>query len=416
MRNIVFKIILLSVLLPSISFSQPYSSNITTNNDFDAPRHAGSLECGSEVNPFTNCGFESGDFTGWVTSDLNAPFVPLQIVAGGLDPGFGFFITAPSEGTNAAYSGFDGDGPGRIEIAQDILVPSTADDLTFDYRGAWELTTFGATIDRNFDVEIQPSGGGAALQTTTILTAPAGNTTLDTGSLSGSIDMSAYANQSVRVAFVLNVPENGTGPAALQLDNIAIQGTLNVDPVASFTYSCNALDCSFDASGSSDSDGSIVDYSWSFGGSGVMANNTFPGTGSFSVTLTVTDNLGGVDTSTQSVGVVANNPPTASFTSSCNFLTCSFDASSSSDSDGTITDYSWSFGGSGVMVNNSFTFSGAQDVTLTVTDNNGATDSTTNTVVLAQVAVPLLSNIGLIIAFSVLLLFGFRQIKRREQV
>lgn len=414
MNKIFKKLMLLTVIIPIISYAQPYSSNITTGNAFDAPRNAGTPECGSEVNPFVNCGFESGDFTGWTISDLSTPFVPLSVVAGGVDPGFGFFITAPSEGINAAYSGFDGDGPGRIEIAQDILVPSTADTLTFDYRGAWD-TTFGATIDRSFDVEIQPSGGGAAIQTTTVLTVPFNVTNVDTGALMGSIDMSGYANQSVRVAFVMNVPETNTGPAALQLDNIAIQGVVNVDPVASYTYNCNALECSFDASSSSDSDGSIVDYSWSFGGSGVNASNTFVGTGDYMVTLTVTDNLGGTDSSSQMVSVVANNLPTASFTYSCNFLNCSFDASGSSDSDGSIVDYSWSFGGSGVMANHMFTLSGTQEVSLTVTDNNGATNSATNSVTLNPVVVPMFSNIGLIIIFSVLLLFGYRQIKRREQ-
>ncbi|MBL4660182.1 MAG: S8 family serine peptidase [Alcanivoracaceae bacterium] len=79
----------------------------------------------------------------------------------------------------------------------------------------------------------------------------------------------------------------------------------NVAPTASFTSSCTDLTCSFNASGSSDSDGSISNYSWSFGGSGVTASNTFANAGTFSVTLTVTDDDGATDTSTQSVTVTA---------------------------------------------------------------------------------------------------------------
>ncbi|MBL4660931.1 MAG: S8 family serine peptidase [Alcanivoracaceae bacterium] len=75
-----------------------------------------------------------------------------------------------------------------------------------------------------------------------------------------------------------------------------------------------------------------------------------------------------------------NIPPTASFTSSCTDLSCNFDASGSSDSDGTITGYSWSFGGSGVTASNTFASAGTFAVTLTVTDNDGATDSVTNNV------------------------------------
>ncbi len=85
----------------------------------------------------------------------------------------------------------------------------------------------------------------------------------------------------------------------------------NVAPTASFTFSCTDLACSFDGSGSSDSDGSISSYAWSFGGSGVIANNTFASAGTYSVTLTVTDNEGATDTSTQDVTVTdGSNPPT----------------------------------------------------------------------------------------------------------
>jgi serine protease len=156
----------------------------------------------------------------------------------------------------------------------------------------------------------------------------------------------------------------------------------NVAPNASFTYSCNNLSCSFNGSGSSDSDGTIANYAWSFGGSGSSINHTFSTAGTYSVTLTVTDDDGATDTQTRSVSVSApaNSPPIASFTSSCSDLTCSFNASASSDSDGMITSYSWSFGGSGVTATNTFASAGTYNVTLTVTDNDGTTDSQTNSV------------------------------------
>lgn len=76
-----------------------------------------------------------------------------------------------------------------------------------------------------------------------------------------------------------------------------------------------------------------------------------------------------------------NEPPTASFTYDCNGLTCNFDAEASSDSDGTITDYAWDFGdgssGSGVTPSYSYPGNGTYQVTLTVTDNEGATSSAT---------------------------------------
>ncbi|WP_017973184.1 S8 family serine peptidase [Actinopolyspora halophila] len=75
-----------------------------------------------------------------------------------------------------------------------------------------------------------------------------------------------------------------------------------------------------------------------------------------------------------------NSSPSASFTVNCS-SGCEFDAAGSADSDGSITDYAWAFGdgsnGSGSTV--SHDYSGGQfTATLTVTDDEGATDSTTH--------------------------------------
>jgi PKD repeat protein len=81
----------------------------------------------------------------------------------------------------------------------------------------------------------------------------------------------------------------------------------NQPPVAEFTYNVNDLSVSFDASASIDPDGSIVNYAWNFGdgttGSGATASHTYETAGTFSVTLTVTDNEGATDTKSQNVTV-----------------------------------------------------------------------------------------------------------------
>ncbi len=79
--------------------------------------------------------------------------------------------------------------------------------------------------------------------------------------------------------------------------------------------------------------------------------------------------------------VSTNANPTASFTSSCTQLDCAFDGRASADSDGTITQYAWNFGdgatAAGATVNHSYASSGSYNVTLTVTDDRGATASST---------------------------------------
>lgn len=80
----------------------------------------------------------------------------------------------------------------------------------------------------------------------------------------------------------------------------------------------------------------------------------------------------------------SNQSPVASFTASCTLLACSTDATASSDPDGTIASYAWAFGdsstASGVTASHSYAAAGSYTITLTVTDNLGATASTTRVV------------------------------------
>jgi lysophospholipase L1-like esterase len=87
-------------------------------------------------------------------------------------------------------------------------------------------------------------------------------------------------------------------------------------------------------------------------------------------------------------GPAPDAPPTAAFsTVSCTELTCSFDASGSSD-DGGISGYAWTFGdggsSTGVAASHTFSGDGTWDVTLEVTDTAGQTDSVTHQVTVSQ--------------------------------
>ncbi|HEV7647820.1 MAG TPA: PKD domain-containing protein [Actinophytocola sp.] len=79
----------------------------------------------------------------------------------------------------------------------------------------------------------------------------------------------------------------------------------NQSPIASFNApGCTVgVACAFDGGGSSDPDGSIASFSWSFGASGKTASHTFGEAGTFDVTLTVTDNKGKENAVTKSVTV-----------------------------------------------------------------------------------------------------------------
>lgn len=80
----------------------------------------------------------------------------------------------------------------------------------------------------------------------------------------------------------------------------------------------------------------------------------------------------------------ADAPPTASFTTSCADLACTFDGRPSTDAEGTITRHAWTFGdgstGSGATTSHEYATAGTYPVRLTVTDGGGQTASTTREV------------------------------------
>lgn len=80
----------------------------------------------------------------------------------------------------------------------------------------------------------------------------------------------------------------------------------------------------------------------------------------------------------------ANQPPVAAFTSAVTDLTATFDATTSSDPDGTVTGYAWDFGdtttGTGSKCSHPYAAAGTYPVKLTVTDAQGASTSVTHDV------------------------------------
>lgn len=84
------------------------------------------------------------------------------------------------------------------------------------------------------------------------------------------------------------------------------------DPVAAFTASPMSgtapLTVDFDASGSSSPGATITGYSWSFGGSGAFARNTFTSAGTYTVVLTVTDSRNKTGSSSAVITVTGSTP------------------------------------------------------------------------------------------------------------
>ena len=170
----------------------------------------------------------------------------------------------------------------------------------------------------------------------------------------------------------------------------------NKSPSAEFDPSPTSGDeplvVTFDATSSIDTDGEVIDLDWDFGdglaGSGRIVEHTYGQPGNYSVELTVTDDDGGVDTKTGTITVNSSNQePDADFSVDSSSgeepLDVQFDASNSSDPDGSIVSYSWDFGdgstGAGLEAEHTF-HEGTYVVTLTVRDDDGATDTVNATI------------------------------------
>ncbi len=175
---------------------------------------------------------------------------------------------------------------------------------------------------------------------------------------------------------------------------------LQIEPRAEFTatppFDYPPLDVTFDGAASTSPNGPIVDYAWDFGdgatAGGVNVSHTYTEKGVYDVTLTVRDSASKTAERTKSVEAL-NRAPVARFTP--NVYTTGvhqpvwFNASESTDSDGTIVEYIWDFGdgetGDGVLVDHEYQTAGGTgwrpEIRLTVVDDNGATNSTSHQVI-----------------------------------
>jgi PKD repeat protein len=191
-------------------------------------------------------------------------------------------------------------------------------------------------------------------------------------------DNHGLSNQEIKVVFVEEQPKN--------------------DPIANMSVSPRSGDApltvSANGNGSSDPDGNIVNYQWTVSdgrtASGSQANFTFNSAGQYTIVLEVTDNDGLSATTEETVTVEEKpkNAPTANMSvnpiSGKTPLTVSANGNNSFDSDGEIVGYQWRVSdgkkASGPQANFTFNSAGQYTISLVVTDNDGLSATTEETV------------------------------------
>ena len=151
----------------------------------------------------------------------------------------------------------------------------------------------------------------------------------------------------------------------------------------------------FEAFDSHDPDGFLANYDWDFDqdgtidAEGIMVFHVFPAPGSYSIELTVTDNDGATDSVIHKITIQSGaEPPVARFQFSpstpAQLASVQF-IDTSTDSDGIISTWHWDFGDGATSDERNPTHryerEGTFTVELAVTDNDGLTDETSQTIV-----------------------------------
>ena len=157
----------------------------------------------------------------------------------------------------------------------------------------------------------------------------------------------------------------------------------NTAPAASFTIEITNMSVTFTDTSTDADENDTLTYTWDFGdeiGTSTEASPTYeyPEAGEYTVSLTVSD---GTDTDTAAEDIVVGNvAPTADFTYVATNLSVVFTDASSDPNTEDILTYLWDFGDEMNSTEASPTYvyaaAGTYNVTLTVTDDGGLSDST----------------------------------------
>jgi PKD repeat protein len=182
----------------------------------------------------------------------------------------------------------------------------------------------------------------------------------------------------------LRATDDGPGPCATSETTVQIR--INAAPAAAAGDDRRvAVDetLALDASASQDVDGTLEHFHWDFGdgkqATGPLVEHAYSAPGSYIVTLTVEDDSG-VDNSrsTDRLAVTVNQRPVAAVSGPTRGAVgekLGFDASASTDPDGSIIQYRWDFGdgteGEGVRVEHAYAKPGSHEIVLTVRDDSG---------------------------------------------
>lgn len=261
-------------------------------------------------------------------------------------------------------------------------------ELTFD----WFIES-GFDAGEYLSLDISTNGGTSWTQDVRRLN---GNVSVENVWHSEVVDLTPYMSANTKIRFRSKVSASDEDA---NVDNVRITGIVREIPNAPPLVDARTDQTVYDGDGTgyesvtvvgyaSDSDGSIVALQWSDGATVLGQSATLTTTlsvGVHNLTFKATDNEGATSSDTVTVYVLGNRVPNADAGSDITIIDSNGNGSenvtlngSASDSDGSIISYQWSTGS--IILGNTASISttmpiGTHVLTLTVTDNGGASTS-----------------------------------------
>lgn len=174
----------------------------------------------------TNGSFETGNFTGWTIANAAGSWMDWQNNVSGAGGGFNPpYVTAPQAGTRSVWNGVTATANQQYSMYQQVTIPA-GQLATLQWKDRFQMNladfcTSPASCGQAFYFVEVTNTSNVVLQTLYSVTAPA-LAKIDTGWVTHTVNLSAYAGQTIRIRFRDYATATFAGPGQAEIDAVSL--------------------------------------------------------------------------------------------------------------------------------------------------------------------------------------------------